>query len=227
MSDASSRTVVTVLRWKAKPANVVLASACAAMLGACSAVTDEQIRGSEREAFLPSGRVRYEGGRSTPESLKGWELETCFEAGYHRVEGDFAQNAGEAEYSSSMSYAAFAPNMEYEGVQIDAFAGLSYGEIDVTAPGNDSRQEAVGTYVGLGTRYRCIGMLEPYARWSHGGGAEWSISRVELGFELRPMEEIGVECAYAMQTHRIEPGGSDGGARIETEGLHLGLVLRF
>jgi len=196
-------------------------------LGACSAVTDEQIRGTDREEFLPSGRVRYESERSKPAGLQGGEVASTFEGGYQRLEGEFGQGLGEAEYRSSIAYAAWAPNMEYQGVFLEGLAGLSFGEIDVASPGNESRHNGAGAYIGFGARYRQLGIVEPYARWSQGGSSEWSISRFEVGFEIRPLSEVGIECAYALQTNRIEPEDTDGGARIETDGLHLGLVLHF
>lgn len=227
MREAADRVVALVLSSDFRRPAGALAAACLALLGACSAIPDEQIRGTDREGFLPSGRVRHEGERSKPQGLQGWEVASNFEGGYQRVAGEFRQSGGEADYRAAIGYAAWAPNMEYEGVQIDGFAGLAYGDIDVTAPGNDSRQDDVGPYLGFGARYRRLGIVEPYLRWSQGGSAEWSISRFEAGFELRPMQQVGIECAYALQMSRIESENADGGARIETDGLHVGVVLRF
>lgn len=215
------------LGWPTRQVGRQLAVGCTLFLGACLAVTDEQIRGTDRQEFLPSGRVRLEGETKKPEFLEGGEFVSSFEGGYQQNDGEFDVSVGEAKCRSSIGYAAWAPSFEYNSVRLEGFLGLSFGEIEVVSPGNDSRQNDVGAYTGFGLRYRQLGIVEPYARLSRGESFEWSISRFEIGFEFRPMSKVGVECAYALQTNRIEPENTDGGARIETDGLHIGLVLRF
>lgn len=203
------------------------------LLSSCALTPDEQIRGTDREAFLPSVRVRSAlGAVSKAEAEVGeqeWKVASEWEAGYERVDGEFAQASGATKYHSRLAHVAFAPRLEMESTRLAAegFAGLAYGDIDVTAPTNDSKQNDVGSYIGIGLRYRGLGVVEPYARVTNASSVEWSIGVVEVGFEAKPAEFLGIEVAYASQTSRIETENSDGGARIETDGLRIGMVLRF
>ena len=203
------------------------------LVSSCVVAPDEQIRGTDREAFFPSVRVRSALGEGAkPESKPGERWGTVvseWEAGYERVDGEFAHASGTAKYHTRLTHVAFAPRWEMEstGLAVEGFAGLAYGDIDVTAPTNDSKQNDVGGYIGIGLRYTGLGVVEPYARVTNASSFEWSIGVFEVGIEAKPAEFLGIEVAYANQTSRIESENSDGGARIESDGLRVGMVFRF
>lgn len=152
------------------------------------------------------------------------------EAGVTHVEGDFAQPPTRPDYRATALHVAFAPEFTLRNVRVGPIAGLAYGDVEVESGANHAGQSGLGVALGLEASYRAWPFLAPYARYQENSGLEWSTGRFEVGVDLRASAAVGVQVAYARQTNRIddvELFGVADGARIESEGLHLGLSLRF
>lgn len=191
----------------------------------------DQFRGTDRSAFLPSMRAKW-AWRNQPAPTRAERLAyvPMLEAGATNVAGDFAQPPTRPDYRATTLHVAFAPEFTLRNVRVGPIAGLAYGDVEVDSGSGHAGQSGLGLALGFEASYRAWSFLAPYARYQENSGLEWSTGRFEVGVDLRASAAVGVMVAYARQTNRIddiELFGVGDGARIESEGLHVGLSLRF
>jgi hypothetical protein len=199
----------------------------AAVLAGCT--FHDAFRGTDRGATMPGARARWlVGDGSAPSDPDRVSYESTIEASFTHVDGDFTRAGTRADYRFGNGHLAFAPEVSWRRLCLCPIAGLAYGDIEVENGTARASAEGLGATLGIQASWRGWRSLEPYVRYVEAGDPEWHIARFEAGVEVGLCEQLGVQFAYARQTSRIdEVFSSNDGARIETEGLHLGLSLRF
>ena len=199
-----------------------------AALAGCS--SGDVFRGSDHGVVMPVIRARWSLRQpretTTPNRVS---FTPMLESAVTYVEGDLAQQP-RLEYHATTWYAGFAPEFYWHGLCAGPIVGLGYGEVEVETNVADAGEEGIGLMFGVDARWRDWSPFEPYVRYVESAGGDWRTGRFELGAELRATANVGLQLAWARQTSELDelgvfaPGDS---ARIETEGLHLGLSLRF
>lgn len=199
-----------------------------------------QFRGTDRGALMPSARIQWSPWQS--DSRKDGppvQYRSTFEAGVTRVKGDFDQDGAPADladvvdYEAALGHAVFAPQLTWRGVRLSPRIGPAYGEVEVEVAETSARVSEAGLGVMLGVEASWLGWswCEPYVRYTQTYGIEWAVDRFEAGVDLRVTDEIGFQIAYARQNSDVDEfvlfAYARDSARIETEGIHIGLSLRF
>lgn len=202
------------------------------LLAACAA-PDIEYEGTDRQALLPSFRVRGPlQERVVPPEPPGEWFGTVYsewEVGAQALEGELPHSGGRTDYSTRLYYAAWSPRLDirHAPVVVEGSLGLAYCDLDFESASFTAREGDFGPYVGMAIRLCALDVLQPYARMAAGGGLDGGIGRSEVGFEVHPSETMGIELAYAVQSSTIAARAGVGVATIDSDGLHLGLVLRF
>ena len=191
----------------------------------------EQFRGTDRSALMSSARVQWSGRERGPlEDTQRVRYRSTFEAGMTYTEGDFDQEGLRPDYAVSLGHAVFAPEFTYGGARLSPRVGPAYGDVEVTATNSGASETGLGVMFGVEGSWQGWSWCEPYVRYTNSNGFDWRVGRFEVGVDLRVTDEVGFQVAYGRQTSEIDEvswflvGDS---ARIETEGVHLGLSLRF
>ncbi|MEO6596683.1 MAG: hypothetical protein ABIP94_18200 [Planctomycetota bacterium] len=199
------------------------------MSGGCS--YDDQFRGTDRSAVLPSVRARLARDDGTPPAKPNRvHYQPTLEGAVSYGEGDFAQQSIRPEYEVFAGHVAFAPEFSWRGVRLSPIVGLAYGDVTVTSAMARASQNGLGVAFGVEAAWQGWSWFEPYVRYVDANGFDWRVARLEVGVGLRMCEVFGVQIAYARQTsevHELSFFGAGDAARIETEGVHVGLSLRF
>ncbi|MFY9342044.1 MAG: hypothetical protein WAT39_06125 [Planctomycetota bacterium] len=204
---------------------------CVALV-ACS--SGQQIRGTDRGAVLPAVRATFALREPRQVPARGLAFEPAIEVGTEHVGGDF----GQGDYRADTFHLAFAPEFSWRDVCLQPLVGLAYAEVvadaplpvPLPAPGLRADDQDLGGTLGLAASWRGWSLAWPCVRFASTGGRDIRVGRFEVGVDLRATDVLGISVAYARQTSEVETVGrfiGAVGARIETEGLHLGLSLRF
>ncbi len=190
----------------------------------------DAFRGTDHGVVMPVIRARWSlrppRENTTPNLVS---FSPMLESAVTHVEGDLAQQP-RLEYHATTWYAGFAPEFYWHGLCAGPIVGLGYGEVEVETDLANGGEEGIGLMFGADARWRDWTPFEPYVRYVESEGGDWRTGRFELGAQLRATANVALQLASARQTSRLDelgafaPGDS---ARIETEGLHLGLSLRF
>ena len=209
-------------------ANIALSVALLALTG-CT--FGNHFRGTDRGALMPSARIQWSPRQS--DSRKDGppvQYRSTFEAGVTRVEGDFVQDGLRPDYMATLGHAVFAPELTWGGVRLSPRIGLALGEIEVAEMSARASESGVGAMVGVEASWQGWSWCEPYVRYTDTRSIDWRVGRFEVGVDLRASDEVGFQIAYARQTSEIVDAtlfGIGDSAHIETEGIHIGLSLRF
>jgi hypothetical protein len=200
-------------------------------LAAC-AVDGEQFRGKDRSAFLPAASAHWAIGEPPARDSSALAWQPGVAAGVTRVEGEFALGASRADYAITSVHASFAPELSWRRLLVTPRLGLGYNDFELDAPGASASSDGLGAAWGATAALGTGAPLAPFVRYEGVQGAEVGVRRFEAGLVLWIPTACGVEVAYARQTTELDdvnllgaPGGDAG--RVATEGVHLGLVLRF
>lgn len=204
---------------------------CICILGAALAgcTFDDDIRGTDRSALLPSARVRWAMCQpSAPSDPERVSYQSMLAASLTHVDGDFDRAGTRADYRVTNGHVAFAPEVSWRHVHVGPFAGLAYGDIEVESGAARGSADGLGGVVGIQASWRGWQPFEPYVRYAEAGDPKWKVARFEAGVDVRVFDQVGVQFAYARQTSHIEQlFTATTGARIESEGVHVGMSLRF
>lgn len=215
--------MIAVMRWA--PLACVLGA-----VGACGST--ESYRGEDRDALMPAvvARVALRKPVAMTDPTRVTYMPTL-EGSATRLDGDFAQDATQFDYRASSYHVAFAPEITWQHMRFSPLAGLAYSDVEVDAGAVHARKGEVGIPLGIGASWLAWNPVEPYGRYVRVVGPDAVIGRFELGIDLRVTAALGFQLAYARQTSEftesfllVIPGDS---VHVETEGLHLGLSLRF
>jgi hypothetical protein len=203
-----------------------LALAALSALAACN--TGDPIRGSDNDAFVAGGRARFARREREapvdPAREHRVRYRPTLEIGADYVAGDFPQTAADGEYRVSTAYGAFAPELAWRQLCFTPMVGVGYGDAVIRTPTLRSEAEDLGVYFGVEVSMRALEWMQPYARLATISSVELGLSQFEVGVDLRPMREVGVQVAYARRTTEIDLAND---SRIDSDGLYVGLSLRF
>lgn len=205
----------------------IAACSCALLGSACS--WGDQFRGSDHGAWLPAVRASwaFDGGRE-PIDAERVTYRPTLQAGFTQIDGDVTAAGDRADYRVDIAQLVFAPEIRWRDVQVAPFVGAAYGDAEVHDATARITGRGLGVAAGVDLSYRGWQPLAPYLRYTEAGGPEWRAGRYEVGAEVRVHEHVGLQFAYARQISRIDELFLAGdGARIDSDGLHLGLVVRF
>ncbi|MFT4513511.1 MAG: hypothetical protein ACI89X_001120 [Planctomycetota bacterium] len=217
-SSTNSRTVASI-------------AVLVALLALTGCNFGNQFRGTDRGALMPSARVQWSPRqRDSRKDGQRVQYRSTFEAGVTRVKGDFDQEGLRPDYEATLGHAVFAPELTWGGVRLSPRIGPAYGEIEVAEMSARASESGVGAMVGVEASWQGWSWCEPYVRYTDTRSIDWRVGRFEVGVDLRASDEVGFQIAYARQTSEIDDAtlfGIGDSARIETEGIHIGLSLRF
>ena len=207
--------------------------AVAAVGSACS--TGVQYRGTDRGALMPAARARVALRRvEPPANERRVTYEPSLEGGFTVVDGEFTQDGERVDYQAMCGHVAFAPAITWRSARLQAMAGLGFN--DLCADAGSGIVEADGPALALGREGAGGGWspLEPDVRSLGVHGVDTGVRRVEIGVDLRIQPAVGLQVAYARQTAEAQDlddvvflTSVVESLRVESEGLHIGLSLRF
>ncbi len=220
-------------RLRVRSCRTALLALAVALAHAC--VAGEDLRGTDRGAFLPAARVRVVWPRNAvPPPAENVAYRTVLEAGLTHVDGELGGSGAGGDYTVTMGHVAYAPELSWRGVAVRALAGVGYDDVEVELAGVDVDADGPGFVAGVEACWRGWRVVEPYARYVGLGGIDTEVRRLELGIELRLTDHAGVQLAYARQISEADDFDElfastllFDSARIETEGVHVGLAVRF
>lgn len=192
--------------------------------------TGEEIRGRDHVAVTPSVVARIPLGRVPEPRRRAVSYQAAIEVGTSYLEGDFTGSPGRVHYDATTVHAAFSPEVGWNGVYLCPLVGGSYSAIEVDA-GSASAGDVSGLAVIGGAEARwCAGWFEPYARYVKIFGGDQEIDRLDLGLGWRFVDSLAIRLGWAQQTTEVEDflsTGASNRAHIESDGVHVGLALRF
>jgi len=210
---------------------VVRAAWLASLVALAGCQSSEEFRGTDGSSLLTSARAQWvPRGRAPRDDGGRFAYRTAYEAGVSHVEGDFEEAGLQPDYSATVGHVLFAPEFTWKGLRFGPRVGPAFGEVKVSSSDSRVREGGIGFMTGLEAGWQVTSFCEPYARYTRVEGLDWSAGRLELGVELRVTDQVGFEVAYGRQASRIDDvilTVEEEQARIETEGVHIGLSLRF
>lgn len=199
------------------------------LLVTASCGSNEPFRGNDYGALLAAARAHWR-LRPMRQDPARFASAPGIEAGGSWVQGDFEQGATRPDYEFLTGHIAFAPELAWRNVDVMPLVGASLASLEVTNGGTRIDENGAGALFGIEASYRALPWLQPYARATRGVRPEWVVDRVEVGLDLRLNEAVGVQVGWARQTTRLDDGpffGAFEDADIRTDGVHVGLSLRF
>lgn len=192
-------------------------------------VGDDQISGRDRGVLMPSARAKWVWQDEPDAEFASLHYRPALEVGVAPVRGEFAIASRRGDYTTVVLHAAYAPEFSFEQFRLSPLAGMAFGDFDANVGLGDSGSSGLGVTIGAQAEWTGLTPLVPYCRYQYSSAFDWSAGRFEAGFELR-IATAGLQFAYARQLSRFEEVESrfqNESARIESDGLHFGLSLRF
>ena len=186
----------------------------------------EQIRGKDASVPLPAVRARHLGRPS--ELTERLRFAIGVEAGATTARGDFTRSDGVVDYAADVAQAHGVIGAVSQRLEILGLFGLGYGDIDVAAPTGQEGHSGAGISGGAELGWRTWSWLGPYGRFTGmaGDGGAWRWRRLEVGVDVRPVTWWSLQAAFADQAMEDDDfAGAD--FRVETRGVHLGMMFRF
>lgn len=205
----------------------------ASVASACS--QGVQYRGTDRGAVMPAVRARVALRHvEPPANERRVTYEPSLEGGFTVVDGEFTQDGERIDYRAMCGHVAFAPAIAWRSARLQALAGLGYNDLRADASSGLVEADGLALALGLEGAWGGWSPLEPYVRYLGVNGVDTGVRRFEVGVDLRIQPTVGLQLAYARQTAEAEDlddvffvTSAVDSLRVESEGLHVGLSLRF
>ena len=130
-------------------------------------------------------------------------------------------------------HAAFVPALAWNDAVLMPIGGVGWGRIEVDAAADGVTVDEPGLVLGGQLAWRGLAPLEPYVRYTSLAGIDVGVRRFEAGVDLRIAGPFGLQVAYSRQTAEAEEFDAVflttfvDAVRIESEGVHLAMSLRF
>jgi hypothetical protein len=206
----------------------------AGVLAAGGCIHGETFRGSDGSALMPKLRAEWAIPRAAAEPARADAVhyQPVLAAQATLLDGDFAEAGERPDYRVWAVHVAFQPEVHWRGVQLAPFVGLGYQRVDLDTSTASRWFDTVSPVVGAQLTWRGLAPLLPFARYEIAGPGDVTIARGEVGLELLLGSNSGLQVGYGRQRTSVEeflllsPLVGDS-VRIDSEGVHVGFVLRF
>lgn len=201
------------------PALCLLALVASAACGAT-----EEIRGKDRSELLPAVHARMM-FRPT-EVTGGLRFASGLEVGATTNRGDFSRSDGPVSYASDVGTVHAVLGTVSSQIELLGLVGGAYADHEIDSEQSSVRVSSLGVSGGFEVGVRPWQLLGPYARYTVARGSEWQVDRLEVGIDVRIEEWLGLRVGYSNQVMQDEYLSLQE-FRVETDGVHLGMMLRF